>query len=105
MSQKRYHPTLKLKDHFAHVLLHAPELITYHPKTPGRTTPSARASPARASRAAPARADTARLLRLDVAKTLQDIPTQLTARKVIDDVLAHREPRIEDLEKLQHYVV
>jgi hypothetical protein len=40
-----------------------------------------------------------------VAKTLQDIPTQLTARKVIDDVLAHREPRIEDLEKLEHYVV
>jgi hypothetical protein len=39
------------------------------------------------------------------ALALQDIPTQLTARKVIDDVLAHREPRIEDLEKLQHYVV
>jgi len=50
MSQKRYHPTLKLKDHFAHVLLHAPELITYHPKTPGRATPSGRASPAPASR-------------------------------------------------------
>jgi hypothetical protein len=33
--QKRYHPTLKLKkDHFAHVLLHAPDLITYHPKSP-----------------------------------------------------------------------
>jgi hypothetical protein len=26
------------------------------------------------------------------ALALQDIPTQLTARKVIDDVLAHREP-------------
>jgi hypothetical protein len=33
------------------------------------------------------------------------IPTQLTARKVSDDVLAHREPRIDDLEKLEHYVV
>jgi hypothetical protein len=40
-----------------------------------------------------------------VAKALCDVSTQLTARKVIDDVLAHREPRIEDLEKLQHYVV
>jgi hypothetical protein len=41
----------------------------------------------------------------DMAKTLHDVPTQLTARKVIDDVLAHHEPRIEDLEKLEHYIV